>query len=359
LIDKGQTAVICLSKVNGGMELAAVKLARILSEKLPIIFIAREGGFIERERKNHFSKHNISLHVIDFKSYFSFKLITKVRELIKTHQIKNIIFLGASEMRSLHFACLGLDVNFIIRQGSKKTTPKKDFLHKIFYSNVNHFVGNCEYIKQNIKETLPIPKYATLSRIYSSLKLPLHVDTKKKNNIIDIVLVGRIHPGKGQLDAIKACEILEKNHIEFKLRFLGDIQHKEYHKEIVTYLSNSTIEDKVEIVGYTKEVPKYLQNSDIFLFPALGEGMSNAIIEALGYGLITIIYNDTSSPEFKELGFNIHLTRENNVENLQGILIKLSKSIPEEKEKALYNMSLARKVFTIKRERIEYFNLLN
>jgi len=27
---------------------------------------------------------------------------------------------------------------------------------------------------------------------------------------------------------------------------------------------------------------------------ALGEGMSNAIIEALGYGLITIIYDDTS-----------------------------------------------------------------
>ena len=358
MIKKQQTAVICLSKVNGGMELASVKLARILSEDLPIIFIARKDGFIEKERENHFSKYNISLHVVDFKSYFSFKLISEVRTLIKTKNIKNIIFLGASEMRSLHFACLGLDVNFIIRQGSKKTTPKKDFLHKLFYSNVKHFVGNCEYIKQNIKDTLPIPKHATLSRIYSSLKLPLHVETKKQNNTLDMVLVGRIHPGKGQLDAIKACEVLHINNIDFTLTFLGDIQHKQYYKEILDYLDTSKIKNNINIVGYTKEVPKYLEKSDIFLFPALGEGMSNAIIEALGYGLITLIYDDTSSPEFKTLGFNIHLTERNDVESLKNLLSSISKNIIQEKEKALYNMPLSREIFAISREKTEYLNLL-
>ena len=358
MINKAQTAVICLSKVNGGMELAAVKLARILSEDIPIIFFAREGSFIQEHKQNHFSEYNIDLKVINFKSYFSFNLIFTVREIIKQNNIKNIIFLGASEMRSLHFSCIGLDVNFIIRQGSKKTTPKKDLLHKLFYSNVKHFVGNCEYIKQNIKDTLPIPNDATLSRIYSSLKLPLHVDNKILNDTLDIVLVGRIHPGKGQLDAIQACEILYENNIDFTLNFLGDIQHKEYHQEILTYLEKSKIKDTVNIVGYTKEVPKYLQKSDIFLFPALGEGMSNAIIEALGYGLISIIYDDTSSPEFKDLGFNIHLTDGNNVVSLQNILLDISTNMTKEKEKAIQNMPLAREVFATTREKNEYLNLL-
>lgn len=298
------------------------------------------------------------MYAIRFKSNLSLSLILQVRQLIQTNNIKNIIFLGASEMKSLYFSCLGLDVNFIIRQGSKKTTPKMDPFHKLFYSDVDHFVGNCEYIKNNIKETLPLPKYASLQRIYSSLNLPQSVNTKEINTTLDIVLVGRISPGKGQLEAIQACEILEKNGIDFKLKFLGDIQHKQYHSQLLSYLDKSLIQDKVDIVGYTKEVPKYLQESDLFLLPSLGEGMSNAIIEALGYGLITIIYDDTSSPEFKTLGFNLHLTKENNVKSLQKILLDVSRNLAEEKSKASKNMFLAREVFSPERERNDYMALL-
>jgi glycosyltransferase involved in cell wall biosynthesis len=355
---KKQTAIICLSKVNGGMELASVKLARILSSEMPIIFIARKNGFIEKEQINHFKDYDINVNVVNFRTNFSLKLIMEVRTLIKKHNIKNIIFLGASEMKSLYFSCIGLDVNFIIRQGSKKTTPKKDFLHRLFYSQVNHFVGNCEYIKNNIKATLAISSNATLSRIYSSLKLPKEINNKILNDTLDIVLVGRINPGKGQLDAIKACEVLHSNNINFTLTFLGDIQHKQYHKEILDYLNNSSIKSKINIVGYTTQVQSYLQKSDIFLLPSLGEGMSNAIIEALGYGLITVIYDDTSSPEFKDIGFNIHLTKENNVTNLQNILLNISNNIQEEKQKALNNMPLAREIFSTSREKNEYMNLL-
>lgn len=358
MYNKQQTAVICLSKVNGGMELASVKLARILSSELPIIFISKKNGFISQNREDHFKDYNIKLYEVEFNSYFSLTLIFTIRNLIKKNNIKNIIFLGASEMRSLYFACLGLNVNFIIRQGSKKTTPKKDILHKLFYSDVSHFIGNCEYIKKNMQNTLPMSNKSTLSRIYSSLKLPEEIYTKKSNNIIDIVLVGRIHPGKGQLDAIKACEVLYKNNVDFKLHFLGDIQHKEYYKEILTYLENSRYKNNVNIIGYTKEVPMYLQKSDVFLFPSLGEGMSNAIIEALGYGLITIIYDDTSSPEFKELGFNIHLTSQNNVKNLSEILFNVSNNFQYEKKQALLNMKLAKTIFNPNREKDEYINLL-
>ena len=47
------------------------------------------------------------------------------------------------------------------------------------------------------------------------------------------------------------------------------------------YLTNSSLKDNVEFVGYTSNVKEYLQKSDIFIFPSLGEGMSNAIIESL------------------------------------------------------------------------------
>ncbi|WP_152021075.1 glycosyltransferase [Aliarcobacter butzleri] len=354
---KQKTAIICLSRVNGGMELASVKLARLLSQDVEVEFIARDNSYIAN-RKEHFENYDINLHIINFSSNFSFKLIFNVRKILKNSNIKNVIFLGASEMKSLYFATLGLNINFIIRQGSKKTTSKKDIFHKLFYSNVNYFVGNCEYMKKNIIEILPIPEKASVKRIYSSLKLEENIDFKPLNNHVDLVHVGRVHKGKGQFEAIKACEILKNNNTNFTIKFLGDIQDKDYLETMKNYLKNSSLKDNVEFVGYTSNVKEYLQKSDIFIFPSLGEGMSNAIIESLGFGLIPIIYDDTSSSEFKDLGFHIHLTKENNIKNLQEILLNVVNNFEEEKDKAKENHQKALNIFAPQREKIEYLNLL-
>ncbi len=352
-----KTAIICLSRVNGGMELASVKLARILSNDINIEFIARDKSYI-LDKKEHFENYNIKIHEVNFSSNLSFSLIFQIREILINNKIRNIIFLGASEMKSLYFATLGLDINFIIRQGSKKTTSKKDFFHKLFYSNVNYFIGNCEYMRQNIIDILPIPKKARVKRIYSSLKLERNINFKPLDKKIDLVHVGRIHPGKGQKDAIEACQILYENNFDFKMTFLGDFQNKLYYDEIQKDLEKLAYKDKIEFVGYTSKVKEYLQKSDIFIFPSLGEGMSNAIIESLGFGLIPIIYNDTSSPEFKDLGFHIHLTKENDIKNLKEILLDLAKNFKEEKEKALFNHEKALEIFAPKREKNEYLELL-
>ncbi|MGJ0353632.1 glycosyltransferase [Aliarcobacter cryaerophilus] len=354
---KQKTAIICLSRVNGGMELASVKLARLLSQDLEVEFIARDNSYIVN-RKEHFENYNVKVHIVEFLSNFSFKLIFKIRKILKENNIKNVIFLGASEMKSIYFATLGLDINFIIRQGSKKTTSKKDFFHKLLYSNVNYFVGNCEYMKNNIIDILPIPKKADVRRIYSSVKLEKNVDFKEYNKIIDLISVGRINPGKGQLEAIKACEILFENNIDFNIKFLGDIQDKDYYKQIENYMHNLPYKNKIEFVGYTSNIKDYLQKSDIFIFPSLGEGMSNAIIESFGFGLIPIIYDDTSSPEFKSLGFHIHLTKENIIENLKKILLEVALDIENEKIEAMRNHTKALEVFALEREKKEYMELL-
>ncbi len=86
--------------------------------------------------------------------------------------------------------------------------------------------------------------------------------------------------------------------------------------------------------------------------------MSNAIIESLGFGLIPIIYDDTSSGEFKNLGFHIHLTKENNIKNLKEILLKVVTNLEEEKSKAQINHQKALEIFAPLREKKEYMKLL-
>lgn len=94
---KQKTAIICLSRVNGGMELASVKLARLLSQDLEVEFIARDNSYIVN-RKEHFENYNVKVHIVEFLSNFSFKLIFKIRKILKENNIKNVIFLGASEV---------------------------------------------------------------------------------------------------------------------------------------------------------------------------------------------------------------------------------------------------------------------
>ena len=62
---KQKTAIICLSRVNGGMELASVKLARLLSQDLEVEFIARNDSYIIN-RKEHFENYNVKVHHIQF-----------------------------------------------------------------------------------------------------------------------------------------------------------------------------------------------------------------------------------------------------------------------------------------------------
>lgn len=353
---KQKTAVICLSRTNGGMELAAVKIANILAEDIEVVFFCRSHGFISQNR-NLFQK-NIDIFEFHYQSNFSLKLILQIRRVINTHGIKNIIFLGASEMKSLYFAALGLDINFIIRQGTTKSTSKKDIIHKVLYSKVNHFVGNSKFIVQNMKKILPISSDATLNLIYASVNIKKEIEYKKIDNKIDIIHLGRITKGKGQLEALKACKVLHDNGYDFKLKFLGDIADEKYFGQLQEITKNTDYKDKVEFLGYEKDIAKYLQSSDLFLFPTYGEGMSNAIIEALSFGLVCIIYDNTSTPEFKDLGFHLHLTAENSVESLQKTLLNIAHNIEDEKSLARQNYEKALQVFASQREKEQYMELL-
>ena len=99
----------------------------------------------------------------------------------------------------------------------------------------------------------------------------------------------------------------------------------------------------------------------MFVFPvssAQSFSKNAEIIESLGFGLIPIIYDDTSSPEFKNLGFHIHLTKENNVENLQEILLQIVSNIKFEKNEAMKNHLKALEIFALEREKKEYMELL-
>lgn len=354
-LNKASTAVICLSPYSGGMEIDSIKMAKKLAPYSKTVLIAKKDHFIANEVG--YDDHGFDLESINFKSNLGLALIFGIRKLIKKHNIKNVIFFGASELKSLYFSFLGLDINLIIRHGTTKSRPKKDWFHRLIYSKVNYHVAICEHLAKNVEYIIPFGKKTKLKVIYSSIILSKEPQPRIYQSPIQILNVSRIAKGKGHEDIIKSCEILHENEIDFTLTLVGDGE-RGYLDSISELASAMPYADKVIFAGRSNDIPSFLNANDIFLFPSAGEGLSNAFIEGLSYGLVCLAYDNTSFSEFVDLGFHFHLAQDQDLDDLKNKLLLIAKEINKEKADAVKNIITSQKVFSPEAEIESYKSLL-
>lgn len=358
--DKHDTAIICLVGMHGGYDMDAFRLAKLLSTEINVTLIFKKGAPSDLRYRDEAKKLGINFQTINCKTFFSPSIIYNARRIVKEYNIKNVIFFGASEMRSLYFSFIGLDINLIIRHGMKKTTPKKDPLHRLVYSNVNWHVTICKFLADNVKEIIPFGKNAKLKTIYSALRyLPDNLPNPTIRNMqpLRLLHVGRVAPDKGQIDAIKSCHVLYDNKIPFELHIVGEIfpPHKD---QFINVLSNVPYKNSIIYHGFSENVPEFLRSSDIFIYPSGGEGLANSFIEALGYGLVCIAYNNTSFPELRELGFELFIANHHDLDDLDNKLLEAVTYLKEHKIPITSNVTLAKKLFDSKRELNEFLEIL-
>lgn len=354
------TAVICLSPYHGGMEMDAIRIAKLISKNTHTTLIVKSGSPLEKRYAHDAKSQNITIETITFDRFFSLSIIRNVRRIIKEQNIKNIIYLGASELRSLYFSFIGLDLNLIIRHGTTKSRAKKDAFHRLIYSNVNYHVAICEHLAKNVLKIIPFGKNTELKVIYSSLRGEAQIARKQAcspDRTINILHVGRIADGKGQFEAIEACHILYKNNIPFTLRLLGDVDPG-YEPIFKTALEKTPYKSSIILEGFKSNVSYYYSISDIFLFPSKGEGLSNSFIEALSIGLICIAFDNTSFPELHDLGFKVFLAKDQDMLSLQNELMNSVKYLQSICLPVESNVNLAKVLFDKKTELDKYLEIL-
>lgn len=355
------TAIICFSPYFGGMEMDAFRIAKLLSNSIDITLIVKHNSLMSARYRDEAEKYNIRVETIKFTFNLSPSIILKTRKLIKTNNIKNIIFFGASEMLSLYFAFIGLNINLIIRHGTTKSSSKKDILHRLLYSDVNYHIAICKHIAKNVEQIIPLGKNSKIKVIYSSLRhAPDNLPAPKYHSqpLVTLLHVARITDGKGQIDTIKACETLFNNHIPFKLIFLGEVDPN-FKDEFYNSFSTLSYSSSIIVPGYTTSVSDYYKSANIFIFPSKGEGLSNSFIEALSYGLVCISYNNTSFPELAQAGFDFFMAENGNIDDLKSCLLKAIDYINTNKIPILHNIKLAQRLFSDKKEMNELLTILD
>ena len=357
IYDKAPTAVICLSPNKGGMELATIKLAKTLNKYIDTTLVIQKDKFIHEQCLTNKDYAEIRYETIAFHSNLSLSIILKAREIVKKHHIKNVIFVGASELKSLYFAFLGLDINLIVRHGTTKSNPKKDFFHKLIYSNVAAHVAISNHLAKNVQYIVPFGKTTKLVTITPSMPKECSKKEKIPHKGIKLLHVGRITPGKGLKEALQACQILYENDIEFSIDAYGGMSSN-YENEFHSFVDSLVYKNSFQLQGFTNNIYDEYQTHDIFIFPTKGEGFGNVMMEAISHGIIILSFDNTAITNFKEMGFHIHLATDGSVESLQEKLLYIANNLEKEKKLAKQNIEKAKLIFSPQKEALDYISLL-
>ena len=331
--DKKTVAVMCFSGGCGGMESDAIKLAELLQRDCQVTMFCKQDSFIHQQLAQQSA---IKYFDIKFRSRaFSVSMLLAVRRAIRKYKIRNVVFFGASELKTLYFAFLGYDLNVIVRHGTTKSTPKKDWLHRLIYSCVDTHVALSEHLLVNVKNILPdVPgvKFEYIPQSYRYDNKEIRLDEYTNIGKLKLIHIGRVVEGKGHIDAVNACEALYKSDVDFELHLLGSTDDGYYFQKLKKIVDSLPYKERVIFAGHVSNVSEYLKGSDILLFPSMGEGMPNAVIEALHYGVVCITYDNTVFPEFEKMGFYMHLVRTEDVNALKMVLAEVVSNIVKEKK---------------------------
>jgi glycosyltransferase involved in cell wall biosynthesis len=357
----GTTAVMCFSGGSGGMELDTVKLADLLATDCRVVLFCKQGSMIHGLYEKGAKKY--ACEPVKFRSRtLSPAMLARVRSAIKKRKIRNVIFFGASELKTLYFAFLGLGLNVIVRHGTTKSTPKRGLIHRLVYSCVDYHVALSRHLLKNVKTIVPLGGKADFRIITSSFNaknLRKGSSAEQRGSGLRIAHVGRVAQGKGQTDAVQACKELKDNGVDFHLDLLGDYQDKKYLRQLDAMITQLGLDDSVELHGHVDNVGDYMITADVFLFPSYGEGMSNAMIEALHYGPVCLSYSNTVFPEFRDMGFYLVLANDQDQSDLAEKLLDIVRNLDEEKTKSERNVELALKYFNRDRERDDWLEILD
>ena len=356
---KKKVSIMCFSSNNGGMEIDTIKLARLLSASCDVTILCKSGSFIHDELKK---QKTIAYIPVRFSSRtFSFSMLFTVRRALKEHNIKNVIFFGASELKTLYFSFLWLDLNVLVRHGTTKSHKKSGLIHRIIYSCVNYHIALSEHLLRNIEYILPRTKNVAFKIIYPSFSYPAFDATcsdPEEKGVIRIIHVGRIAPAKGHEDAVLACRGLYEEKIDFELDFLGSISDDVYFQEIAKAIEALPYREKIKFHGHVNNVSEYFKQADVFLYPSYGEGFANVLAEAMGHGLRAITYNNTVFPEYLKMGFKLTIVEDRDITALSSGLLDLVITLNNNRCKQCENIALALKLFNSGREIKEWQRLL-
>ncbi|WP_375752239.1 glycosyltransferase family 4 protein [Vibrio sp. HN007] len=193
------------------------------------------------------------------------------------------------------------------------TRPKKDIYHKLVYSHIEQVLSiSNETLKRNLN-ALPVSN-KKIARLWLGTDIPEApiksnsqlIQTKTKLGIPESSLVvgtvGRICSGKGQLELIKAFELVAKSFPSTHLLVVGGLDIAEgsdnsYVELVKSKVSSSLFSDRIHLAGFQKDTQAMYSIMDVVSLPYHNEAFGLTAIEAMAAKKAIVGANTGALPE--------------------------------------------------------------
>lgn len=114
---------------------------------------------------------------------------------------------------------------------------------------------------------------------------------------VRLLLAGQICPGKGQLEAVQATELLVGDGMDAHLTIVGGVRDDAYSAELHGYVAERGLEKVVSIKPFAQDLTEEYARADIALMCSPHEALGRATIEGMLHGCAVIGANAGATPE--------------------------------------------------------------
>lgn len=224
-----------------------------------------------------------------------------------------------------------LKIPVLVKSASSGTTgdiellkqfPLGNFQLKFLLKELNHLVAISNATGRDFKE-IGYPE-SKISYIPNGVEIPVLLKNSN-DQVTQVITITRLSIEKGVDILLKAWAEVIREKKDLKLLIVGYGPLASQLKMLSRSLGTT---GSVDFVGLIENTSKYLQKSDLFVLPSRSEGLSNALLEAMSYGIACIATKvggngELLRGEYKEIPVGSYMSTENgcliNSEDVKGL----------------------------------------
>lgn len=279
--------ILCLTDgfTLGGAERQLIGLAHLLKENEYEVDLAcyHENNFY----KDLMHKYDLKCTILYPKGRFGKFL--EVRKFINKGNYDYVIAYkdGATMIASI-LKLLGMKPKLIVSErNTTQVLTKRERFKFWLYKFADFIVPNSYSQGEFIQTHFSILKKKTVVITnFTDTQTFVPIKNYKSDNILNIVIAGRIAEQKNILRFLDVLKRLKDLSLPYHFQWFGNVSagEHEYEDEIKKRLYALKLEDMIDFLPATNNIKEEYQKCDAFCLPSLYEGYPNVVCEAMSCG---------------------------------------------------------------------------